>query len=280
MALLNTRSTLAAAALTGMIAAPVANAHDVDLKEIAVGILTEGIAKGDRAFIERHVAEDYIQHNPQVADGRAGMLAMVDFLQAQGIQPRINPVRVLRDGDLVAIHSDMVVGNEIVVFDVFRFEDGVAVQHWDGIQPKPDMTVSGRSMTDGPTEITDRDQTEANRTLVVNLVTDVLMNGRFDRIPDYIGETYMQHNPQVGDGIEGMQAFVAYLQESDISFSFDTIHNVVAEGNFVLTQSEGSFGGAPTAFYDLFRVEDGRVVEHWDVIQQIPAEMAHDNGMF
>lgn len=47
-----------------------------------------------------------------------------------------------------------------------------------------------------------------------------------------------------------------------------------------MTQSEGEIGGAPTAFYDLFRVEDGMIVEHWDVVQEIPAEMAHENGMF
>jgi predicted SnoaL-like aldol condensation-catalyzing enzyme len=51
-------------------------------------------------------------------------------------------------------------------------------------------------------------------------------------------------------------------------------------GNFVLLVSEGLFGDAPTAYYDLFRLEDGRIVEHWDVIQEIPAEMAHDNGKF
>ena len=252
----------------------------MDIKEIAVGILTEGIGNGNTAFIETHVAEDYIQHNPQVADGRAGVLAMIDFLHAQPAAPRITPVRVLQDGDLVAIHSEMNFGADVVVFDLFRFEDGVAVEHWDGIQPKPETTVSGRTMTDGPTEITDRDRTEANRTLVVDFVTDVLMNGRFDRLPDYIGDTYHQHNPQIADGIEGLMAFAAQMQENNISFSYAQIHNVVAEGNFVMTQSEGELGGTPTAFYDLFRVEDGQIVEHWDVLQEIPAEMAHDNGMF
>ena len=135
-------------------------------------------------------------------------------------------------------------------------------------------------MIDGPTEITDLDKTDANRALVTGFVTDILVNGQFDKITNYIGDTYLQHNPNVGDGLEGLSAFVGYLQENNISFRYTQIHNVVAEGNFVLVQNEGEFGGTPTAFYDLFRVEDGLIVEHWDTVQEIPAEMAHSNGMF
>ena len=54
----------------------------------------------------------------------------------------------------------------------------------------------------------------------------------------------------------------------------------VAEGNFVFAASEGTFGGKPTAFFDLFRVDNGKVAEHWDVMADIPAKMAHGNGKF
>ncbi len=250
------------------------------MKETAVGILIEGIVKGDKSFIEEHVAEGYIQHNPNVADGRAGLLKLVDDLHALETKPQITPLRVFRDGDFVAIHSAHVIGNEGVAFDLFRFENGVAVEHWDGIQEKREKTVSGRSMTDGPTEIVDLEKTQANRTLVVNFVNDVLKRGKSEKITDYIGEIYRQHNPNIGDGLDGLGKFLDQLRDEGISFSYETIHNVVAEGNFVLTQSEGEIGGKPTAFYDLFRVEDDMIVEHWDVVQEIPSEMAHDNGMF
>ena len=58
------------------------------------------------------------------------------------------------------------------------------------------------------------------------------------------------------------------------------MHRILGEGNFVLMMAEGTFGTTPTAYYDLFRLEDGMIVEHWDVIAEIPAEMAHDNGKF
>ena len=63
---------------------------------------------------------------------------------------------------------------------------------------------------------------------------------------------------------------------------YDTVHKVLGEGNFVLSVSEGTFAGAPTSFYDLFRVADGKIVEHWDTIETIPAqsEWKNQNGKF
>jgi len=58
------------------------------------------------------------------------------------------------------------------------------------------------------------------------------------------------------------------------------VHKIVAEGNVVFAMSEGTFGGKPTAFFDLFRVANGKVAEHWDVMSEIPEKMAHANGKF
>ena len=70
-------------------------------------------------------------------------------------------------------------------------------------------------MTDGPTEITDLDKTAANKAIAVNFVTDILMNGKVDKLPNYIGEVYNQHNPNVADGLEGLGNFMGYLNRSD-----------------------------------------------------------------
>jgi predicted SnoaL-like aldol condensation-catalyzing enzyme len=257
-----------------------ASANANELKEKAVGILEQGLLKGDKEFINRNVAEGYIQHNPTAPDGRAGLLGYVDYAQSLKPNLSINPVRVLQDGDLVAIQSEYDLGGKTIVFDLFRFKDGKAVEHWDAIQPKPEKTVSGRSMTDGTTEISDRDKTDENREFVRNFVTDILVNGEDDKITQYIGDTYMQHNPNIGDGLDGLGKFLGTLKENNVSFSYKKIHNIVAEGNFVMTQSEGEIGGKTNAFFDLFRIENGKIVEHWDVIQAVPSEMAHENGMF
>lgn len=251
-----------------------------DMKDLVVGVLTEGLVAGNKDYVEKYVAENYIQHNPNVPDGQSGLLAFIDNLQLPKPDFNIEPMRVLHDGNLVAIHSKYKSGGDDVVFDLFRIEDGKVVEHWDGSQKSPEKTVSGRSMIDGSTAIKDLDKTDANRTTVINFVKDILVDGKDDKITQYIGNIYHQHNPNIGDGSEGLGKFLSYLKEHNISFGFLKIHHVVAEGNFVLTHSEGQIGGVTNAFFDLFRVEDGMLVEHWDVVQEVPAEMAHENGIF
>ena len=276
MTSLNKALVTSVAILLGM----AAHANETDPGDIAVGLLEHGLVEADRDYIMTYVAEGYIQHNPQAADGRAGLLGFVDFLETLDPPLDIRPVRVLAEGDLVMIQSEADFFGPRVIIDLFRFEDGMLAEHWDSIQEEITETASGRSMTDGPTEITDLDRTAENRALVEGLVTDVLMGGRIEMIEAYIRADYRQHNPFVADGRDGLIGFIGYLAENEISFGYTALHNVVAEGNFVFTQAEGIYDGAPTAFYDLWRVEDGMVVEHWDVVQAIPDAFAHDNGMF
>ena len=240
----------------------------------------------DAAGVRRYFAEDYIQHNPAMPTGRAPILGLLPTLRESGIRADVH--RVLSEGDLVVLHSTyrnaQLFGAEtLVAFDVFRVEDGQLAEHWDNLQPlvPSGETASGRTQTDGPTEVTDRDRTAANRALVEGFVRDVLQGAAPERITDYVSTaTYDQHNPQVADGLDGLGAALAAMAEAGESMSYARTPLVVADGNFVFTASEGALGDAPTAFFDLFRIDGGLIVEHWDVIGPIPAEMAHDNGKF
>lgn len=278
------KNTIIVAGLTASLAAifstAVFAAEAETNKEVAVGILEQGLVKGDTAFLEKNVAKSYIQHNPNAPGGLEGLLGLVGYLGTLETPVTSRPVRVIRDGALVAVHSEFGFGGQKAVVDIFRFEGGKAVEHWDGIQAIPAGTKSGRTMLDGPAEIKDRNKTDINRALVKGFVTDVLINGEADKLTQYIGETYHQHNPLIADGIEGLGEFIGYLAQNNISFSYKKIHQVLAEGNFVVTLSEGELAGKITAFYDIFRVADGKIVEHWDVIQEVPVQMAHGNGMF
>lgn len=269
---------LAAAALS--IATQLPSFAGDDSRQLAVDLLQKGLVNGDTAFISDNVDAAYIQHNPTAPDGQAGLLGFVEYLGSLANPVAIDTVRVLVEDDLVLVHSEYALQGPKAVFDLFRVADGKLVEHWDAIQDIPNSTVSGRSMTDGPVDIVDRDKTQANKALVVGFVEEVLIGGKAERLAAYIGDVYHQHNPNVADGLEGLGQFIDYLADNEISFGYHKIHRVVAEGNFVFTQSEGEFAGNPTAYYDLFRVDAGKLVEHWDVIQPIPTQFAHDNGMF
>jgi predicted SnoaL-like aldol condensation-catalyzing enzyme len=249
-------------------------------KAVAV---VESFESGDPTAFEEYVSEEtYIQHNLMAPNGRQAILEALPSLAEAGTTVDVR--RAIEDGDLVALHVEYTLfGTPTIAFDVYRFEDGLIVEHWDNLQPEVADTVSGRSMIDGPTEVTDLDRTEANKALVRGLVEDVLMGKAPERVTDYIStEGYAQHNPNAADDLEGLNAWLSGLAEQGISFRYDTLHQVIGEGNFVLAMSEGEFAGAPTAFYDLFRVEDGKVVEHWDVLQTIPPqdEWQNENGKF
>jgi predicted SnoaL-like aldol condensation-catalyzing enzyme len=138
-------------------------------------------------------------------------------------------------------------------------------------------------MTDGATKVTDLDKTEANKTLVKSFVDDILVNGKMDKLTGYFeGDNYIQHNSQIGDGLSGLGAALEAMDKAGIVMKYDAIHQVLGKGNFVLVSSEGSFGGKPTSFYDLFRVADGKIAEHWDTIEAIPAraDWKNQNGKF
>ena len=127
------------------------------------------------------------------------MIQFIPALKDTGIA--VETHRVFADGDLVVTHStydnaQAFGAPTLVGIDVFRIENGKLAEHWDNLQPPAPPNASGRTMTDGPTEVTDLDQTEANKALVAEFAQAVLIEGDFSRIADFVigGDAYMQHN--------------------------------------------------------------------------------------
>lgn len=223
----------------------------------------------------------YIQHNLAAADGIAGFRALLGLPKGS---VRVDTVRVLEDGDFVFAHSEYEFFGPKIGFDIFRFENGRIVEHWDNLQARPDqLNPSGRSLIDGPVEIVDRDLTEKNKAVARAFVEDVLMHGRLDKAQAHIdGEKYTQHHPLIADGRSNLVGALEALEEAGTPVRYTRIHRVLGEGNFVLAVSEAAADAQSIAFYDLFRVENGKVAEHWDTVEPIPprAEWKNDNGKF
>ena len=97
-----------------------------------------------------------------------------------------------------------------------------------------------------------------------------------------LAEGYIQHNTGIADGLSGLGAALAALAEQGVQMIYHKTHQVLAQGNFVLAVSEGAYGSAPTSYYDLWRVENGKIAEHWDVMETIadPSTWQNQNGKF
>ena len=244
-------------------------------KQTAIAAMNEVLVGLDATKIDTYFADPYIQHNPVAASGLEALRGLVAYAK-DGPGFGLETARVIGEDDMVVMHNvwEGFGPGPMVAFDVFRFnDDGKIVEHWDNLQPLSDTpNPSGRTQIDGETAITDLDKTADNKALVEDFITRALINGESVEFTDYVNpEMYLQHNTQAADGLEGLGAFLGYLAENDIAFYYTDLALLVAEGNFVFAASEGVFGDQPTAYFDLFRLQDGRIVEHWDVIADMPA---------
>lgn len=229
--------------------------------------------------VDEHFGPTYVQHSTLAADGLDGLRGLQASLPADfGYEL----VRTIAEGNLVVLHG-VYIGfgpAPLVAFDVFRADGDGIVEHWDSLVPVVTETVSGRSQTDGTIEIGDLDKTAANKALVAEFAEKVLIGADYSALPDYIStDSYAQHNPEAADGLEGFGAAAAAWAADGKLLAYKRVHQIVAEGDFVFTRADGDFG-VPVIYNDLWRVHDGKIVEHWDVVAPIPDELPHTNGVF
>ena len=130
--------------------------------------------------------------------------------------------------------------------------------------------------------VQDYELTQANKALVTKAYQELFGNADLTALDRYWADEYIQHNPSMTDGREAVKAFLQGLGIDSWPTQQVKFERVIAEGDLVMVQtaqpkSENSPG---TVIVDIFRVENGKIAEHWDVIQQIPADATNPRTMY
>ena len=255
--------------------------------ENAKGLYHEGINQGKaQEALDKYIGNRYTQHSTGVADGKEGFLEFfIPFLKRNPVRD-IKLVRVIEDGPYVFVHAHQSLNNGqfyYVTADMFDTdENDKIVEHWDAIQEEVIETASGRSMVDGPTVIEDEDKTEDNRKLITDFAAKILVEAQYDKVTEYIStEQYDQHNPAVEDGLAGFGKFVQESAAKGITMQYVKVHKILVQGNFSALLSHMQLGSEDFCVIDIFRMKNGKIVEHWDVMETIaPKEDWKNSGKF
>ena len=253
--------------------------------ENATNLYMKGIRDGNaREAVTEYTGDRYTQHSTGVRDGIEGFVEFFEpFLERNPIRD-IQVIRGWEDGQYVFVHVYQSLNHgesQWVTTDFFDTdENDKIIEHWDVISAYAASTPSGHTSVDGPTEITDLDKTEANKAIVRAMIEDVLMvGGDPTKIDAYISaETYIQHNKDVADGLEHFKR-LALAEHPPLIYT--DLHLLVGCGNFVATLCRAEWEGAPYAQVDIFRLENGKIVEHWDNVEPVsPEETWVNRGKF
>lgn len=246
----------------------------------ATGLYLEGIRDGKIwDALNAHTGARYTQHSTGVGDGQQGFADFFGpFLERNPVRD-IRVVRAIEDGPFVFLHVHQNLNNgetQWVTGDLFDTDDNdKVIEHWDVIQAFEGTTKSGRTMIDGPTEIVDRDKTESNKVATAAFCDAVLVGRDYGRAAEFIStEHYHQHSPHAGDGLDG-------YGDSGLSMRYWKVHRLIGQGNFVVALSHTQKGRSHYCVFDIFRLKDGKIVEHWDVQEKIlPPEQWNNQGKF
>ena len=258
----------------GVAAAPACSREQTDANKATVATaIDELFVQGDITAADRYWAEPYLQHNPGVASGVTTFRTLFGGLVSPG-NSVYDLSRIVGECDLVLIQGDYIsFGGP--TFDMFRVADGHIVEHWDSNATAAGPNPSGHTALDGPSTVEDINLGPQNEARVLELFDQVLIPANLDRIADYLSPDLIEHDP---DSTDGSAAFAQNLQARAITYQ--QVHHDIADGNFVFVLSEGTLGATPVAHYDLYRLANNQIVEHWIARRPVPATTASGLPIF
>jgi predicted SnoaL-like aldol condensation-catalyzing enzyme len=244
--------------------------------------ISDGISARDTTLATKYIdPQNFKNHNPMAYDGIDGVKGFITHMPPGG-----NPLKVVRafqDGPYVFTQSEGDLFGQKVFFDIYRFDHGLIVEHWDNMTDVTPPNQSGHTPIDGPTKATDLKDTEKNKQLVRNFYETIFLKGQFDQMSSYFnGDNFIRHDARGGDGLSALGALIQEQAKKGVVMTVSKINLVLGQGDFVLVAASGSIAGKPVAYYDLFRVQNSKIAEHWDVIEDIPSpdQFKNQNGKF
>lgn len=227
-------------------------------------IYLDGIAGGNaREAVLRNTGHRYTQHSTGVGDGAEGFLAFFEPFVERNPKRDIEIVRIFEDGPWVFCSAYQSLNDgaaQWVTMDMFYTDaDGLILEHWDTIAAYEATTASGTDMVGHMTEVDLGADTETGKALVLEYTKQVLQERAPDKVSDFVSGDIVQHAAPIGAGIDGLMAWLS----SDTAGTYDMLFRLMGQGDFVVTYGKRHAGGKDIAVFDLYRVADGKIVEHW-----------------
>lgn len=233
-----------------------------------------------KGAFESCVADDYIQHNPGLGDGRAAaQQALTPMFTAPGAQFDVK--HVLVDGDFALIHlfgrGDPKTSGAAVM-DLYRLHAGHIVEHWDVIQPIASGTDPLASVE---VKSAEAPQTRNNRSVMNHFIETLYRSKQVAAAYEtYVSPDFIEHSPGRGAGrAAAIAALTPLFAGSESSFG---VEHVLVDGDLAAVHYRGRINAQNpgAAVVELFRLKEGLIVEHWDAFQPIPKESKSPHPMF
>ena len=236
----------------------------------------EGIRDGDaRRAVEAYTGDRYTQHSTGVRDGVEGFVEFFEpFIERNTVRD-IEIVRSFVDGRFVFLQAAQDMNNgesRWVTTDLFDTDGNEKIiEHWDVIHELGGENPGGHTQVDGATEITDLHKTEENKEVVRRLLTEAFALEPTAPFTDFISsETYINHNPDAPDGVESLIEMDRNARATGETLYYKHVYRIIGQGNFVVSMAHQVWNDIDYAAFDIFRLEDGMIVEHWDNVEVLP----------
>ncbi len=229
------------------------NATNLYLRGIRDGAIDE--------VLNKYMGESYRQHSTGVSEGKEGFKAFFTDFFKRNPERDIQVVRAFEDGEYVFMHvyQNLNQGQaQWITTDIFHAdEDGRIIEHWDVIDAfHQDDKVFGSF------EIKDEELTEFNKSVVRTYLTEVMQNPKLDTFRQYVDDEMKEHDLNITH-------YAKWIQEQDVQYDF--VFKVLGAGNYVVAYSKVSIDYHDYALFDIFRLDQGKIVEHWMNKEIMPA---------